>query len=186
MDMDKKFDNFNNEASKFLILSTGGTIEKTYDEGDGSLVNRESTIKERIIDELRYPYKEFVINVVMQKDSLDLNNEDRLQIYEFIRSFEKMKLPTVVLHGTDTMHETISFCQEKLKVDEPLSIPVVFTGAMRPLGFEDNDARQNLIEAVKCADLLDPGFYLSFHGEVFLPNRFQKNKSKRTFEKIKG
>ncbi len=186
MDIKKKFENFNNEASKFLILSTGGTIEKTYDEGDGSLVNRESTIKERIIDELRYPYKDFVINVVMQKDSLDLNEGDRLQIYEFIRSFEKMKLPTVVLHGTDTMHETINFCQKKLITDDELTIPVVFTGAMRPLGFEDNDARQNLIEAVKCAELLNPGFYLSFHGEVFLPNQFQKNKSKKTFEKILG
>jgi len=186
MEFMKKLENFNNETSKFLILSTGGTIEKTYDEGDGSLTNRESSIKKRIIDELRYPYKEFVINVVMQKDSLDLTEADRLQIYDFIRSFEKMKLPTVVLHGTDTMHKTINFCQEKLKTDEALTIPVVFTGAMRPLGFEDNDARQNVIEAVKCADLLGPGFYLSFHGEVFLPNKFQKNKVKRTFEKIKG
>ncbi len=182
----EKFEKFENKKSKMLILSTGGTIEKTYDEGDGSLKNRESVIKDRIIDELRYPYKEFIINEVMQKDSLDMNEEDRDLIYDFIRGFERMRLPTIVLHGTDTMDQTIARCQERLLDDTAISVPVVFTGAMRPLGFEDNDASQNLVEAIACADILTPGFYLSFHGQLFYPNSFKKNKSLRTFEKILG
>ncbi len=185
MDLKSRFDRFNNNKQKFLILSTGGTIEKTYDEGDGSLKNRESVIEDKIIDELRYPYKEFIINEIMQKDSLEMTLEDRDLIYDFIRAFERMKFPMVVLHGTDTLDQTMSRCLEKLSEDEPLTIPVVFTGAMRPLGFEDNDARQNLIESIHCASILPPGFYLSFHGQIYYPNTFRKNKDKKTFEKIK-
>jgi L-asparaginase len=33
------------QVQKIIVLTTGGTIEKTYDEFDGSLSNRETLIK---------------------------------------------------------------------------------------------------------------------------------------------
>jgi len=168
---------------QILILSTGGTIEKTYDEVEGSLENRETAIKERILNELRYPHHEFSIKVIMQKDSLDMDEQDRLIIFDAIQSFQKLNTPMIILHGTDTMDQTLEFCEDALKSRElKLSVPVVFTGAMRPLGFVDSDAKQNVIESISAASLLLPGFYLNFHGKLFEPKCFIKNKKQKTFE----
>ena len=59
-----------------------------------------------------------------------------------------------------------------------LKVPVVFTGAMIPMGFEDSDATQNVTEALLSAKLLSPGFYISFHNQIFSVPHVQKNKDK--------
>ena len=87
----------------------------------------------------------------------------------------------VILHGTDTMALTAQYCFDRIK---ELSVPVVFTGAMIPMGFEDTDATQNVTEAMLAAKLLKPGFYISFHNQIFVVPNVQKNKEKRTFEEI--
>jgi L-asparaginase len=170
-----------NDRTGIIILSTGGTIEKTYDEYDGSLGNRETVIKEKFLDRLRFPYLKFNIKAIMSKDSLDMDLQDRLIIYDAIRNFEHFGSPIIVLHGTDTMDQTIKVCFERSQ-DSPLKVPVIFTGAMKPLGFVDSDARQNVIESITCAQVLSPGFYLNFHGKVFCPPNIRKNKEKGTFE----
>ena len=61
---------------RLTILTTGGTIDKTYDELQGSLRNQNS-ILDVILDELRTPDL-FIRHVdVMHKDSLDMTAEDR-------------------------------------------------------------------------------------------------------------
>jgi L-asparaginase len=89
----------------------------------------------------------------------------------------------VVLHGTDTMDLTARFCYEKFK---EINVPVVFTGAMKPLGFDDSDAAQNVIEAIFAARILGPGYYATFHGKLFKVPRFRKNKQRGTFEEIES
>ena len=62
---------------KIILIATGGTIEKTYDEGSGSLSNRESIINKYIIDSLRLPYTSLHVFNIINKDSLGFTDYDR-------------------------------------------------------------------------------------------------------------
>lgn len=172
----------NQFVQDIIVLTTGGTIEKTYDEFDGSLENRETSIHHSIRSRLRLPYTSIQVCALMAKDSLNMDDEDRNIIVEAIRSHNELASPIVVLHGTDTMEHTAALVHEQLK--DELNIPVVFTGAMKPLGFYDSDGTQNLTEALIVAKLLAPGVYISFHNRVFPLPGVRKNKEERTFESI--
>ena len=173
--------NSKNTPKDILIITTGGTIEKTYDEFDGSLENRGTSIKNRILSKLRLPYTNIIVHPVLSKDSLYMDDSDRKLIAETIEADMAFNSPIVILHGTDTMALTASYCFEHIK---SVSVPVVFTGAMVPMGFDDTDATQNVTEALLAAKLLAPGLYISFHNQIFKVPNVQKNKDKRTFEDI--
>jgi L-asparaginase len=172
-----------NEILPLFILTTGGTIEKIYDEFEGSLTNRDTIVKNKILQKLRLPYTEIQVKQIMAKDSLYMDDQDRASILESIRTYSRLGNPIVVLHGTDTMDLTARFCYEKFK---EINVPVVFTGAMKPLGFDDSDAAQNVIEAIFAARILDPGYYATFHGKLFKVPKFRKNKQRGTFEEIES
>ena len=57
----------NNLKSRIIVLTTGGTIDKSYDEFDGSLQNRGSEIKRDLIGRLRLPYTELEVMSLMAK-----------------------------------------------------------------------------------------------------------------------
>lgn len=170
-----------NEVMPLYVLATGGTIEKIYDEFEGSLQNRETIVKNKILQRLRLPYTEITVKQIMSKDSLFMDDNDRAFIMNSIIEHEKEKHPIVVLHGTDTMDLTAKYCFENHR---NVSVPVVFTGAMKPLGFDDSDAAQNVIEAIFAARILPPGYYSTFHGRLYKVPNFRKNKQRGTFEEI--
>lgn len=161
------------------IISTGGTIEKIYDEKNGFLDNKGLVVKNIICSKFRLPFTEIVYHELMAKDSLDLTDQDREKIFIFVKDLEKKRSPIVILHGTDTLSKTMNYFEEKKL---RLSIPVIFTGAMRPIGFIDSDATQNLTEALMVAKVLDPGIYLSFHNQLIKGAHFKKNYDLGTFE----
>lgn len=173
--------NLATSAVDVIIVTTGGTIEKTYDEFDGSLENRGTSIKNRILSKLRLPYTNIQVHPLLSKDSLFMDDTDRELICQTLALETKKNAPIVVLHGTDTMAQSAQYCFDRIK---NLAVPVVFTGAMIPMGFEDTDATQNVTEALLSAKLLKPGFYISFHNQIFEVPHVQKNKEKRTFEAI--
>ena len=70
---------------KVAILTTGGTIEKRYNEADGSLSNAGSALDE-ILAALRLPGVEVNHYEVMAKDSLDLTDHDRDVILSAVRT----------------------------------------------------------------------------------------------------
>jgi L-asparaginase len=147
---------------KLTILTTGGTISKTYDEREGSLRNVRSVLDE-ILHELRLPDL-FVRHVdVMNKDSLDLTDDDRATILDAVRRALPMSDAIVVLHGTDTLERTGELLCAEL---EALDRPVILTGAMRPYEFRDSDALQNVTEALLTARLVEPGVYVVMHNRV--------------------
>lgn len=162
-----------------IIITTGGTIEKTYNEFDGSLENRGTSIKNRILSKMRLPYTHIQVHPIMSKDSLYMTDEDRVQIAKTVQEEMTKNNPIVVLHGTDTMHLSAEYCFKN--INAPTSA-VVFTGAMIPMGFDDSDAAQNVTEALLAAKLLKPGFYISFHNQIFEVPHVRKNKEKGTFE----
>ncbi len=167
------------EVQDVILITTGGTIEKTYNEFDGSLANRGTSIKNRILTKMRLPYTNIVVHPVMSKDSLYMTDEDRQMIAATVKEEMAKGSPIVILHGTDTMHVTAEYCYNNLP--QP-SVAVVLTGAMIPMGFDDSDAAQNVTEALLAAKLLSPGFYISFHNQVFKVPQVRKNKDKGTFE----
>lgn len=169
-------------AHEILVFATGGTIEKTYNEFDGSLENRGTSIKNRILSKLRLPGTFIEVRPLMSKDSLYMTDEDRNVICQNISDSAGGKKPIVVLHGTDTMTVTAEYCQKQIKKPK---VPIVFTGAMIPMGFEDSDATQNVTEALYATRFLSPGFYISFHNQIFEVPNVRKNKEKSTFEQIK-
>ncbi len=170
------------EIRDVIVITTGGTIEKTYDEFDGSLANRESEIKNKIITKLRLPHTKLHVFSLMAKDSLFMTDEDRSLIVEALRVQMEKKLPIVVLHGTDTMTKTAELAFREIK---ECKVPIIFTGAMKPMGFEDSDSTQNLTEALLAVQLVPNGVYISFHNRIFEVPGVQKNKRVGTFEKVK-
>lgn len=178
---EKKMETNTNSTRDVIIITTGGTIEKTYDEFDGSLENRGTTIKNRILAKLRLPYTHIIVDSLMSKDSLYMDDNDRELLYQAVKRDIAKKAPIVVLHGTDTMALSAQYCFDRIK---EIGVAVVFTGAMIPMGFDDTDATQNVTEALLAAKLLEPGFYISFHNQIFKVPHVQKNKQKRTFEAI--
>ena len=160
------------------IVSTGGTIEKIYDEKSGVLGNQKPVVHDVVLSKLRLPHSQLAFHNLMAKDSLEMGFEDRKKIFDFALELSLLEEPIVILHGTDTLHNTFSFFDEQA-FDFPK--PVVFTGAMKPVGFSDSDALQNLTEALLAAKILSGGVYLSFHNQVIKGSSFRKDKNIGSF-----
>ena len=162
-----------------VLVTTGGTIEKSYNEMDGSLSNRESILKQFIIDKLRLPHTKLHIFNIINKDSLYFTDYDRSLLAKTLSLQMEKGIPVVVLHGTDTMAKSAEFIFNTLK---DVKVPIIFTGAMKPTGFMDSDGLQNVTEALLASKLVEPGVYISFHGRVFSVPGVRKNVEKKTFE----
>jgi L-asparaginase len=162
---------------KTIVLTTGGTIEKIYSEQEGAVVNVAQKIG-RYLKQLRLPDRDIEVAPVMNKDSLEMTDDDRAQIVARIREVHCPGCPIVITHGTDTMTETGRYIQNALP---DVKVPIILTGAMRPLGFEGSDGLQNLTESLLAARLLPPGVYIVFHGRVFPTDRATKDRELGTF-----
>ncbi|RLA65567.1 MAG: asparaginase [Epsilonproteobacteria bacterium] len=170
-----------NEIMEITLISTGGTIEKKYDEIEGTLVNKESLVQNKVLDKLRTPYSNIHLRSILSKDSLNFTSEDRQLLLDTILDEFNKGRKVVVLHGTDTMSLSAHYIHDHLGGSK---YPLIFTGAMKPLGFVDSDAFQNVTEALMAVTLLDPGVYISFHNKVFAVPGVEKNMEKRTFEEV--
>ncbi len=167
-----------NASQDIILLTTGGTIDKTYDESEGTLENRESAMKERLQKRLRLPYTNLHIFSLMSKDSLHMTDFDRSMISKAVEVHQGRGLPIIIIHGTDTMAKTA----EAISLSVKVSVPVILTGAMKPMEVAESDALQNVTEALTAAKLVGPGVYISFHNRLFSVPGVRKNKDKRTFE----
>ena len=170
------------DMQSVIVVTAGGTIDKSYDEFEGTLGNRETYIKERILSKLRLPYTYLHVFSLFSKDSLHMTDYDRALLVKTIAAQMEKGDPIVVLHGTDTMSKSAELVEEQLT---NVSVPIVFTGAMKPMGFDDSDARQNVTEALLVSKIIKPGVYISFHNQVFQVPGVKKNKDKGTFELVK-
>lgn len=168
---------------KITLITTGGTIEKIYDELAGELVNRRSIVR-RMLDELRLEDCEVNVLELMSKDSLVMTDADRSRIVEVVKAVcggeEGDTAGVVILHGTDTLAVT----GEKLRADIPEPhVPVILTGAMRPFEMKHSDALQNLTEAIFATGLLPPGVYCTAHGRTLSFPGVKKDPKRGTFVK---
>ncbi|MCK4872139.1 MAG: asparaginase [Phycisphaerales bacterium] len=144
------------------LLTTGGTIEKTYDESTGRLSNFGSVVRQ-MLDQLKLPDTELHIRELMHMDSLDMSEDDREAILATVKSACRLSDAVVILHGTDTLPVTGEWLHEKMN---PPTKPIILTGAIRPYEMTRSDALQNLTESLLAAGLVEPGVYAVAHGKV--------------------
>lgn len=164
---------------RLTLITTGGTIEKTYDETTGRLENRRSIVRQ-MLRRLRLEETNVSIVELMSKDSLEMSDGDRARICAAVRDALRAEPPhgIVVLHGTDTLHMT----GERLHNDWPSPpCPIVLTGAMRPFEMKRSDALQNLTEAIFATGLLEPGVYCVAHGRSLRFPGVVKDRATGTF-----
>jgi L-asparaginase len=164
---------------KLTILTTGGTIEKTYSEAEGVLRNH-LPVLDQILRQLRLPDIRMVHRPVMNKDSLDMNEQDRRVIHQTLLDCIPDSDAVLILHGTDTLSETGHYLEQNTP---GLGIPVVLTGAMRPWEFRDTDAIQNVTESLLALRLLGPGVYAVMHNRVLRFPGVYKNRTTLHFDR---
>src|SRR3954462_14944578 len=164
---------------RIALISTGGTIEKTYDELSGVLANQVSVLDVMLASlELRGVEVQRV--PLMNKDSLEMSAEDHTLIAETAARLARETDGVIVVHGTDRL--AVSGDRVVELVGTPAS-PVVFTGAIRPYELRSTDALQNLIEALLAVQLLPPGVYVAMHNQVLQFPGVVKDKLAGTFVK---
>ncbi len=168
---------------RVIVITTGGTIEKTYDETTGELANRGSVVR-RMLNDLRLEDTTIDVVEVMSKDSLVMTGEDRDAVAAAVldcgAAAGEAVDGVVVLHGTDTLAETGERFLERIPAPR---VPVVLTGAMRPYEMKQSDALQNLTEAIFATGVLPPGVYAVAHGRVLAFPGVVKDRQRGTFSK---
>jgi L-asparaginase len=147
---------------RIALISTGGTIEKTYDELSGVLQNRISVL-DVMLASLELRGIEIMRVQLMNKDSLDMTAEDHTLIAETADTLTRTMDGVVIVHGTDRLAVT---GERIVEVAGTPRRPVVLTGAMRPYELRSTDAVQNFTEALLAVQLLAPGVYVSMHNQV--------------------
>ncbi len=154
------------------LITTGGTIEKAYSERTGEVANLSNKI-DRYLAKLRLPDTEINILPLMNKDSLEMSDQDRSFLLGMVRTILQERVPIVITHGTDTMVESGLYLERHLP---KLDLPIILTGAMTPLGFEDSDGLQNLTESLFAARFLAPGVHVVIHSQHFPIKHVRKDK----------
>ena|SRR5882724_6291997 len=87
------------------VLTTDGTMEKVYSEQTGVVSNADSRI-DRYLGLLRLPGCEVNVVPLMNKDSLEMTDADRVLILGMVRAILKENAPIVITDGTDRMVQT--------------------------------------------------------------------------------
>jgi L-asparaginase len=165
---------------RIALISTGGTIEKTYDDLSGVLANKVSVLDVMLASlELRGVDVHRV--ALMNKDSLEMTPEDHTLIAETAGRLARDHAGVVVVHGTDRLAASGERVVEL--IGTPVS-PIVFTGAMRPYELRSTDALQNLTEALLAVQLVPPGVYVAMHDQVLQFPGVVKDRVAGTFIKV--
>jgi L-asparaginase len=165
---------------RIALISTGGTIEKTYDELSGVLANKVSVL-DMMLASLELRGVEIQRIALMNKDSLDMSSEDHTLIAETAHRLASETSGVVVVHGTDRLAAS---GDRLVELSGTPASPVVFTGAMRPWELRSTDALQNLTEALVAVQILPPGVYVAMHNQVLKFPGVVKDRDAGTFIKV--
>lgn len=167
---------------RIALISTGGTIEKTYDELSGVLANHLSVLDVMLASlELRGVTIER--HALMNKDSLEMSAADHQLIADTATRLAQGCDGVVIVHGTDRLAQSGERVHEIAGLAGGPRVPMVLTGAMRPYELRTTDALQNLTEALLAVQLLPPGVYVCMHNRVLAFPGVTKDKQLGTFVK---
>ncbi|MCB9886990.1 MAG: asparaginase [Planctomycetes bacterium] len=162
---------------RIALISTGGTIEKTYDELAGVLDNRASVL-DVVLASLQLHGVEIVRVPLLNKDSLEMTPQDHELIARTAASMAAAHDGVVIVHGTDRLATTGDRICAQLGTPR---VPIVLTGAMRPYVMRNSDAPQNMTEALLAVQVMPPGVYVAMHNQVLRFPGVRKDKERGTF-----
>ncbi len=157
----------------------GGTIEfidPAYDAFNKKLLKLDATI-DSYLQNLIQPHFNFSTEIVVEKDSRDITDEDRKKLSDAIVSTPHENI--IITHGTFTMQQTAQFLEQQAIANKK----IILTGSMAPIiGFAASDAGFNLGFAIASLSSIKPGVYLSMNGGIFESSEVEKNIELLRFE----
>jgi len=159
------------DSSEIAIVTTGGTIDKTYFDALSTYQVGETVVEHMLkIARVTRPYK---IVEAFRKDSLEFTDDDRDALYKIVSALHNKSV--VITHGTDTMTATakaLASIQSKT---------IVLVGALSPARFAESDADFNLGMAFATAQFAAPGVYITMNGNVFAGDQVRKDRESGRF-----
>lgn len=156
------------------FITTGGTIDKIYFDALSRFEVGDSVVQHILTDGL--VDFEYDVVALFQKDSLEIDDEDRKKLRDYIAKDDATHY--VITHGTDTMSETASV------LSDIEGRTIVLTGALTPARFRTTDAVFNVGMAVATVQVARPGIYIAMSGQVFDAGAVVKNRAENRFEFI--
>jgi L-asparaginase len=161
-----------------LVLVTGGTFDKEYNELAGTLAFKETHVPEML--RRGRSRVEVSVRTLMMIDSLEMTDADRGRVIGECAAAREARI--VVTHGTDTMVDTARAVAARLRdIGEKT---IVLTGAMVPYAFGSSDGLFNLGSALSFVQVLAPGVYVAMNGRCFAWDRVRKNRETGIFEPL--
>ncbi len=156
------------------VFTVGGTIDKTYFDAKSAYEVGPPNITE-VLSGLCLNL-DYQVDSLMQKDSLEMTDEDRQLIRVAVTSVKEQHI--VITHGTDTMVET---ARELAAV---LNKTIVLTGALSPALFKNSDAMFNIGAALTAAQTKAAGVYIAMNGVIFDHDKVRKDVENNRFVSI--
>ncbi|MSP16096.1 MAG: asparaginase [Myxococcales bacterium] len=167
------------QAKRIALVTTGGTIEKTYDALAGVLANRVSVL-DVMLSELELRGVSLHRIPLMNKDSLDMTPEDHTLVATVAGERAADHDGVIVVHGTDRLTVT---GERIVELWGRPATPIVLTGALRPYELRSTDALQNLTEALLAVQLAPPGVYVAIHNQLLEFPGVVKDRALGTFRR---
>ncbi|PHO09367.1 MULTISPECIES: asparaginase domain-containing protein [Malaciobacter] len=161
--------------NKLLVINTGGTFNKRYNEQTGTLdVAKDNKAILDILENCARGNLNIDIKGIIFKDSLKIDDKDRKEIINEISKYDKI----LIVHGTDTMDETAKYIEKRVK--DKL---IVLTGAMHPYSIDKIEATSNFMIGLSFLNTNNTnGVYISMHGLVKEHEKLFKNRDLGIFQ----
>lgn len=150
---------------ELVVLSTGGTIASTGEEGVPTPQKDGSELIDAVPEISKYADVKSVQNVV-QLPSFDMDLDTIADVGDAAEAAAEEADGVIITHGTDTMEESAY----ALDLTRDLDIPVVLTGAQRRSDEVSPDGPANILTAVRAAShemfQNEGGVYIAFNDEL--------------------
>lgn len=161
------------------IIKMGGTIEfidQAYDALNKQMMKLDSSV-DNYLKNIVKPHFDYSVNSVCEKDSRDINAQDRELLLKTIKEATAENI--LITHGTFTMVETAEFLDKQPVADKK----IIITGSMVPVvGFSASDAPFNLGYSLASFKNIEAGVYICMNGGLFKYNEVKKNTELLRFE----
>lgn len=164
----------NNAIMKIKFYATGGTIDKVYFDAMSEYQIGKPQVEE-ILKDSNVAF-EYAVESVLQKDSLEMTDEDRNVIRQTIEKEVCERI--VITHGTDTMVET---AKSLLGIEDKT---IVLTGAMEPARSRYTDAIFNVGGAAGAVQNLAAGVFIVMNGCIYEAEKAEKNYQTKQFQSV--
>jgi L-asparaginase len=152
--------------SHITLITCGGTIDKAYGTGKGVYdLHIGDSAMPSLLASHAYGHT-FEHIALLQKDSLDMTEEDRSLVRDTIARLECEHV--IITHGTDTLIET---ARVLLGI---VGKTVILVGASMPYVLKNTDAEFNIGCAVGWVTALPHGIYVSMGWRYFSPLDVEK------------